>query len=306
MKLSVVATLYRSAGTVEEFVRRALAAAEPLFAEIEVVLVNDGSPDDSLEKALALHARDPRIVVVDLSRNFGHHRAIMTGLAHATGDLVFLLDSDLEEAPEYLSAFYERFRQGDCDVVYGVQIRRKGGAFERISGHAFFWLANALSDRPLPPNTVTARLMSARYVRALVAHQDREFTLGHLFVTAGFAQVPLPVTKLSISPTTYTLARRFDMAIRYITTNSSKLLYVILCVGAAVSVLSVGAIAFAVWTFFHASVQVSGWTSLIASIWLFGGLTTLILGILGTYIANIHTETKHSPYTIVRRVHRRE
>ena len=156
MKLSIVTTLYRSAPTIEQFYRRILAAAEPITQDIELVMVNDGSPDDSLELALALHRADSRVVVVDLSRNFGHHKALMTGLAHATGDLVFLIDSDLEEQPEDLARFYQRFGQGDCDVVYGMLEARRGGFFGRIPGALFFTMADLLSDYPLPRNVFTA------------------------------------------------------------------------------------------------------------------------------------------------------
>src|SRR5580704_10063087 len=120
VKLSVVTTLYRSAANIEEFCRRAMKAAQAITDDIELMIVNDGSPDDSLDLALRLQQRDPRIVVVDLARNFGHHKAMMTGLAHAVGELVFLIDSDLEEQPEDLALFYKRFLQGDCDVVFGV------------------------------------------------------------------------------------------------------------------------------------------------------------------------------------------
>src|SRR5271167_816371 len=126
VKLSIVTTLYRSAGHIEEFYRRATKAAEAIADDIELVMVNDGSPDQSLDRALALHRADPRVVVVDLARNFGHHKAMMTGLAHASGDRVFLIDSDLEEEPELLIQFHERLMQGDCDVVFGVQETRRG------------------------------------------------------------------------------------------------------------------------------------------------------------------------------------
>src|SRR3954468_11917273 len=138
VKLSIVTTLYRSASTINEFYRRILAAAELITGDIELVLVNDGSPDNSLDLAVELHRTDARVVVVDLSRNFGHHKAMMTGLAHATGDLVLLIDSDLEEEPELLGYFHERFAKGDCDVVFGVQETRRGGLFERVTGALFF------------------------------------------------------------------------------------------------------------------------------------------------------------------------
>ena len=160
MKLSIVTTLYRSAATIEEFYRRSIKAAEQVAGDIELVIVNDGSPDNSLDLALELHKHDPRVIVVDLSRNFGHHKALMTGLAHASGDLVFLIDSDLEERPEDLAALYQRFSQNDCDVVFGVLPTRRGGFLKRLPGAVFFSLLDFLSDYPVPRNVFTARLMT--------------------------------------------------------------------------------------------------------------------------------------------------
>src|SRR6201992_2450588 len=150
MKLSVVTTLYRSAASIEEFYRRAIKAAEKIAGDIELVMVNDGSPDNSLDLALELQKHDARVIVVDLSRNFGHHKALMTGLAHASGDLVFLIDSDLEEQPEDLAQFYQRFSAGDCDVVFGVLPTRRGGLLKRLPGAIFFSLLDLLSDYPVP------------------------------------------------------------------------------------------------------------------------------------------------------------
>ncbi len=127
MKLSIVTTLYKSAQSVEEFYRRAVAAGENLTDDFEIVIVDDGSPDNSLVIACALAAKDSRIRVIELSRNFGHHKALMTGLDHARGDLCFLIDSDLEEDPAILSEFFDKLRSSDVDVVYGFQSGRKGG-----------------------------------------------------------------------------------------------------------------------------------------------------------------------------------
>lgn len=304
MKLSIVTTLYRSVPTIDEFYRRALAAAAPITDDIELVMVNDGSPDDSLNVALALHHNDPRVVVVDLSRNFGHHKAMMTGLAHATGDLVFLIDSDLEEEPELLSLFHERLGKGDCDVVFGIQETRRGGLIERATGALFFSLVDVLSDHTIPRNIVVARLMKSGYVRALVRHRDREFMIAHLWQVTGFRQVALPVRKLSHSPSTYPLGMRIEMAVKHLTTTSTKLLYFILYAGVAIFVLSLLTIVYYVSRYLLSGIGVDGYTSLIVSIWFFGGLTTLILGVLGIYVANIISETRRRPYTVVRQVHR--
>src|SRR4051812_1667921 len=281
-----------------------MKAAEPIADDIEMVMVNDGSPDDSLALALALHAADPRVVVVDLARNFGHHKAMMTGLGHVTGDLIFLIDSDLEESPEDLDLFYRCFARGGCDVVYGVQKARRGGLLERISGSLFFALLDALGDRPVPRNLVTARLMTRQYVRALVRHRDREFVISDLWQVTGFRQQPLVVRKLSGSPSTYSLQQRIEFAVKHVTTTSTRLLYFVLYAGLLIFGLSVCVILFYLGRYFTSGVGVDGFTSQIVSMWFLGGLITLILGILGIYMANIMAETKRRPYTIVRRVHR--
>jgi putative glycosyltransferase len=304
VRLSIVTTLYQSALTIDEFCRRALAAAELITDNIELVMVNDGSPDESLDRALALHRADPRVVVIDLARNFGHHKAMMTGLAHATGDRVFLIDSDLEEEPEFLIRFHERLMQGDCDVVYGVQESRRGRWLERATGEMFFSLIDALSDEKIPRNNVVARLMTRDYVRALVRHLDREFMMIHLMQLTGYRQVSVVIRKHAHSPSTYSFRMRTEMAIKFLTTTSTRLLYLILYVGISIFGLSVVVIVYFVGRYFASGIGVDGFTSQIVSIWFLGGLITLILGIFGIYIANILAETKRRPYTVIRRVHR--
>ena len=304
MRLSIVTTLYQSAPTIDEFYRRALAAAEQITDDIELVMVNDDSPDDSLDRALALHRADPRVVVIDLARNFGHHKAMMTGLAHATGDHVFLVDCDLEEEPELLTRFHERLIHGDCDVVYGVQETRRGRWLERATGEVFFFLIDALSDQKIPRNNVVARLMTREYVRALVRHLDREFMMIHLMQLAGYRQVPLVIRKHAHSTSTYSFRMRTEMAIKFLTTTSTRLLYVILYVGISIFGLSVVVSVYFVARYLTSGIGVDGFTSQIVSIWFLGGLITLILGVFGIYIANILAETKRRPYTVVRRVHR--
>src|SRR4051812_25349055 len=187
MHLSVVTTMYRSAPYLVEFHDRVCRAAKALFESFEIVFVNDGSPDEALDVAVRLFEEDERVRVIDLSRNFGHHAAIMTGLDRAHGDLVFLLDCDLEEEPELLSAFHDAMEATRADAVYGVQASRKGGRVERWAGAVFYKVFNALSATPVPANLVTARLMTRRYVRALVAHREREICLAGLWAITGFS-----------------------------------------------------------------------------------------------------------------------
>jgi putative glycosyltransferase len=303
MILSIVTTLYNSAPYLEEFHLRASNAAKQITADYEIILVNDGSPDKSLEIAISIHLKDERVRVIDLSRNFGHHRAIMTGLAHAHGDLVFLLDSDLEEEPELLLEFYETFKATKADVVFGVQRRRKGDFFERISGALYFKVFNLLSTHSIPANHITARLMTGRYVAALTQHQEREFVMSGLWALTGFDQVPVFVTKHHTSPSAYNLRRKFAHLVNAITSFSNKPLIFIFYLGTLIMILaSLAALDMIIRRLFF-GVLLEGWASLIVSIWLLGGITIFCLGVIGIYLAKVFTETKHRPYTIVKNIY---
>src|SRR5262249_6425542 len=143
-KLSIVTTLYNSAPYLEEFHRRISLEADKLAESYEILLVDDGSPDASLDVAIELMERDVKVKVIELSRNFGHHRSMMTGLDHAQGELICLIDVDLEEPPEVLGEFHASMRQGSWDVVYGYQERRKGNAWERYSGRLAWYLIRSI------------------------------------------------------------------------------------------------------------------------------------------------------------------
>jgi putative glycosyltransferase len=304
MKLSIVATIYQSARYIKEFYSRASAAARQLVGEdYEIVLVNDGSADNSLELAVGLSESDPHVIVVDLSRNFGHHKAMMTGLAHACGDHVFLIDSDLEEEPEWLVSFSEQMSRERCDAVYGVQERRKGGIFERWSGWWFYRLFRLLTEIALPDNIVTARLMTRRYVDALLLHGEQDFEIGNLCYITGFEQHPQIVKKHSTSETTYTLRRKISLFVNAVTSFSNAPLVYIFYTGLAISFISGACIAFLViqWLFF--AKLLSGWTSIMASIWLIGGWIILSIGVVGIYLSKIFLEVKRRPHTIIRQIY---
>lgn len=306
MRISIVTTLYRSGPFIAEFYRRAVKAALSITNDFEIVFVNDGSPDDSLDIAVQLHENDSRVVVVDLSRNFGHHRAIMTGLQNAIGDLVFLLDVDLEEDPENLATFYRRLRLENCDVVYGVQAERRGNFFERITGNFFYALLHRLGDLPIPQNLTTMRLMTRRYVNSLVEHREREMIISGLWLLTGYYQVSEQVTKQPRThESNYGVSARIKFAVDHVTSFSSGLLYKVFYLGVAIFLASFLVMIYFSLNYIVTGAVLAGWTSLAASIWMFGGLQTLLIGLIGIYIAHIFRETKKRPYAIVRELYRR-
>ncbi|MCW6038514.1 glycosyltransferase family 2 protein [Spirulina subsalsa FACHB-351] len=297
-------TLYYSSPYITEFYQRVSAEAQKLTQNYEIIFVNDGSPDDSLEVALALYKQDKQVKIIDLSRNFGHHKAIMTGLSYAKGELVFLIDSDLEEEPEFLSLFYEKYQEkANIDVVYGVQRKRKGNFFERITGWFYFKLFNLLSTHPIPTNLITARLMSQRYVKALVSHQEREINFSGLAAITGFNQIPMVIVKHFKGKSTYNFNKKISIVVNGITSFSNKPLKIVFYLGFFISFLSsLAAISLVVRKILFNSI-LAGWSSLIVSVWLLGGLTIFCLGLIGLYIAKVFSETKQRPYTIVRNIY---
>ena len=306
MKLSIVATLYQSDLYVVEFFTRASAVGRQLVGDdYEIIFVNDGSPDRSLELALEIARLDPHAVVVDLSRNFGHHKAIMTGLKYASGDLVFLIDSDLEEAPEWLLSFADQMTEQKCDVVFGVQATRKGQAFERLSGWLYYRAFRFFTGIAHPNNIATARLMSRRYVDALLLHEEREINIGGLWLITGFKQTPIVVHKKSTSPTTYSFSKKVHHLVNAVTSFSSLPLVFTFYSGCLISLSALLYIGYLAFLYFYVSSPPSGYTSTIASIWLFSGLIIFFLGVQGIYISKLFTEVKRRPHTIVREVYRK-
>ena len=301
MTLSIATTLYYSSPYIKEFYERISKTAQQITDDYEIIFVDDGSPDDSLQKAIALYQKDDRVKVIELSRNFGHHKAIMTGLGHAKGDYVFLIDCDLEEEPESLSLFWERLHQTESiDVVYGVQIKRKGSLTERLSGALFWKLLNFLSDSTIPQNMMTSRLMRRTYLDALLDYRERELFLGGVMENCGFHQSPLYLQKKSSSKTTYTLKKKINLLVNSITSFSTKPLIYIFNVGVIITIFSGFYILKLILNKLIYDVSFEGWTSIIVSIWFFGGLIIMFLGTMGIYISKIFIETKNRPYTIIR------
>lgn len=306
MELTIVSTLYCSAPYLEEFYTRMSGAARNITGDYEMILVNDGSPDNSLDIAVELHEKDGRVKVMDLSRNFGHHKAMMTGLAHARGERVLLIDCDLEEEPELIEEFYSRMESTNADVVYGTQISRKGGWFEKWTGSLFYKAFNFLSEVKIPENVLTMRLMTRRYVASLITHRDREVFLLGLWTITGFKQVPIAVRKHGKKTSTYNIGRKLGILVNALTSFSSRPLILVFYIGGVISLLAGGAAGWLIIRRLFFEEFLGGWPSLIVSIWLLGGVNIFCIGLVGVYLSKVFSETKSRPYTIIRNIHEKK
>lgn len=305
MKISIVTTLFNSEPYVAAFYERAIVAASRITDDVELIFVNDGSSDRAMEILLEKQKVDRRIVIVDLSRNFGHHRALMTGLEQASGDMVFLCDSDLEEAPELIITLWEaRTASEDIDVWYGVQDVRKGGWFEKLSGAIWYKLFALMIAVPYPANSATARLMTRRYVDAVLSHPERELELWGVFALTGFEQHGVEISKSHKGSSSYNLTRKLRMAVDSITSISSAPLVGLFVLGLFITAIAAAYIVYLLALGLIYDEIPEGWVTTVISIWFVGGLIIFSLGVIGIYLSKMFREIKSRPRTIIRKIYR--
>lgn len=304
-ELSVVTTLYRSAPFLQDFVARCERALDAIgVTDYELVFVDDGSPDDSVDVLRELRGRHAHIRIVELARNFGHHHAAVAGLAHARGSLVFLTDCDLEVDPSVLVDFRASLHAQNADVVYGYQQTRKGQTVERVGGSLFWRLLNVLSDTPVPADMVTERLMTRRYIDALLTLGDRNLFLAGMMSWTGFTQIGLPVTKVQRrGAATYTLRKRIALLTKAITSFSAKPLYASLWIGATALAFSIAHAGYiVVRKILHPASTLAGFPTLVALLAAMFGIIMLSIGIIGVYVARIFVQAQNRPIYIVKNI----
>lgn len=304
MPVSVVTTLYNSAAYLDEFIARSLALMED---DDELILVDDGSPDNSLRLAREYAANNSRIVVVELSRNFGHHAAMLSGLSLARNDRVFFVDSDLEEAPELLVKFKSVMTTSGADVVFGVHDHSQGSLLRRSTSRIFWRVFNWASDTNMPLDICNVRLMSRRYVDALMSLPERNVFVGGMFHWVGFEQIAVPIERQLRRPvSTYSVLSRISLAVRSIVSFSTAPLKAMFLLGAMISTFSfLLAIYYVVLKIIEPGIQL-GFTTLVISIWFLSGVIIACLGVIGIYLAYMYTETKQRPRAVVREIFRSE
>jgi dolichol-phosphate mannosyltransferase len=297
--LSIVAPVYDEEQLVEEFVARACAAAADF--EFELVIVNDGSSDSTPERLDRIAATDPRVRVIHLSRNFGHQAALTAGLEHARGDVVAMLDADLQDPPELIPDMVARWSQG-AEVVYAVRKQRSGEtAFKLATASWFYSLFNKLAQVDLESNSGDFRLLDRRALDALLTMTERSRFLRGMTVWVGFNQTAISYERDArvAGETKYTVRKMLRFSLDAIASFS----HVPLQLATYAGLLSAGVAFVAIPVVIGLRIfdsYLPGFSSITIAILLLGGIQLIALGVIGEYVGRIYDEVKHRPLYIVR------
>lgn len=306
-RLSIVIPCYNEEDVLNLLYERLEAAAKGWGVDYEVILVNDGSRDRTWEMMQQINQENPRWKMVCLARNFGHQIALWTGLSVASGDVIAVLDADLQDPPEILPQFVEKWVEG-FDVVYAVRKKRKENLFKRCAYFMFYRLLDVLAEHQIPLDSGDFCVMDARVVRAITCSgESRPFIRG-LRAWVGFKQVSLPYERQAraAGEVKYTFRKLMRLALDGVLSSSTKPLRVASLLGAIVSVVAfLGAVftllqkvfadTFAEW----GMKPVPGFATIVIGMLFLGGVQLLCIGILGEYIGRIYENVSGRPISVV-------
>ena len=300
--LSVVIPVYKSEGVLEELYRRLRDSLEPLTRDFEILLVEDCGGDRSWEIIQGLAERDPRVKGIQFSRNFGQHYGITAGLDHCDGDWVVVMDCDLQDRPEDIPRLYARAREG-FDVVIARRGIRRHGPLKRFASWTFYRLFSWLSDIEYDGETGNFRIVSRRVVENVRRMREQMRFFGGLLAWMGFptATVEVQQDPRFAGRSGYSLRRLWRLAGDVIIAYSDKPLRLAIRLGFYMALFAFLFGLFIIYRALFYGIPVTGYPSLIVSIYFVGGMIIAILGILGIYLGKTYDETKRRPLYVVMR-----
>jgi dolichol-phosphate mannosyltransferase len=299
-RISVVIPVYRAEACLQELYRRLAAALGPISDDFEIVLVEDGGGDNSWGIIQALSRADPRVKGIRFSRNFGQHYGITAGLDYCDGDWIVVMDCDLQDRPEEIPRLYAKAQEG-FDMVLARRGKRQDPPLKHLMSSLFYRLFSYLSEMEYDGQVGNFRIMSRRMVENYRAMREQLRFFGALVNQIGFptASIEVQHDPRFAGETTYTFRKLLKLASEAVIAYSDKPLRMAIKLGFAVSALSfAGGVVIAVRALFFGS-PISGWSSLIVSVYFMGGIITALLGIIGIYLGKTFDETKKRPLYIV-------
>ncbi len=298
--ISVVTPVYGCARALPELYERLVKTLSTITENFDIIMVNDHSPDEAWNVILQLAAKDPRVKGIKLSRNFGQHRAITAGLDYAEGEWVVVMDCDLQDQPEEILKLYNKAQEG-YDAVFGRRVERKDGFFKKFTSKLYNRFFQFISGMETDTATANFSIISHKVVKYLrqIREQNRSYPsftnwLGFRRINIDIEHAPRPHGESS-----YSFRKLVSLAIDSIVAHSNKPLRLSIEFGFIMTFLS---LLYALWLvirYLIYDVPVQGWTSVMVSIYLIGGLLFANMGVLGLYIGKVFNETKKRPLYVV-------
>jgi len=306
VELSLVIPVKDEEDAVVAFLSRVVpileALEDPAARSFEILFIDDGSSDGTLDRIRAAHAADPRVRGVSLSRNFGKEAALSAGLDHARGLAVIPIDVDLQDPPDVIAPMLAKWRSG-FDVVYGVRDNRQSDTLpKRLTADLYYRAHNWLSSDKIPEHAGDFRLLDRRVVEVIKSMPERNRFMKGLFAWAGFKAggVSYHREERTLGTTKFNYWKLWTLAVDGITSASTVPLRVWSYLGGAVALFALGYAIFIIIRTLTSGIEVPGYASMMVAVLFLGGLQLLSLGVLGEYVGRILTEVKHRPLYVVR------
>lgn len=300
--LSLILPAYEEEAVVDAALMRCRAAMDAIGYPYEIIVVDDGSTDGTLPALRALSAAEPRLRVLSLSRNFGHQLAVTAGMDAARGDVLIIMDMDLQDPPEVIADMVKAWEQG-ADIAYGRRVRREGeSAFKKLTAHVYYRLLTRFSAYPIPMDTGDFRLLDRKVADQFLAMREHDRFLRGMSAWMGYRAVPVDYVRAprAAGETKYTLKKMFKLAADGILGFSDTPLLLPFTLGTGVCVLSLlGLLALLICAL---GSGVAPWLWAVCGLTLLNGLVLLSLGILGAYVARILHEVKGRPLYIIKEI----
>ncbi|SFU72883.1 glycosyltransferase family 2 protein [Butyrivibrio sp. M55] len=300
MDISVVIPVYGCREAVPELYKRLVATLENAGKSFEIIMVDDHCPQKSWEEIEKLCAKDKRVVGIKLSRNFGQMRAITAGLEKSTGDLVSVMDCDLQDRPEFLPLFLDKIEEG-YDIVYSKRKERKDTFIVKALSRSFYAVYNKLSDMKYDFEVGNYSVAKRKVVDSFLKmkEQTRDYIMFLMWLGYNDTTIELESDERFAGKSSYTFSKKVNLAISLITAQSNKPLFMAVKLGFALSCAAFIFLIYLVIRNYAVRDLDIGWPSVIASIYMMGGLMLSALGIVGIYIGNIFSESKGRPIYII-------
>ncbi len=300
MKLSIVSPVYKAEKMIDELVSRISKVAEQITSEYEIILVEDFSPDNSWLKIEENAIKNPHVKGIKLSRNFGQHHAITAGLDLCKGDWVIVMDCDLQDCPEEIGSLYNKAMEG-YDIVFARRANRKDSFMKKQMSKFFYKLFSYLSGVPQDGKIANFGIYSKKVINAINSMREPMRAFSPMARWVGFTKIAIDVkhNERHEGKSSYNFSRLINLALDIALAYSDKPLRMVIKVGFIISSLSILYAFYNLYLYYIGVINVSGFTSLIVSIWFLSGLIIFILGIIGLYIGKTFESAKNRPLYLI-------